>query len=68
MNDSSLYISPGPHIFGRQKTPRMMADVIIALMPAVFASLYFFRVRAFLLIVVSSILAGIEPLSGLEYS
>ncbi|MBL7157976.1 MAG: RnfABCDGE type electron transport complex subunit D [Candidatus Omnitrophica bacterium] len=53
MNDPKPYLSPGPHIFGNQETPRMVRDVIIALMPAVAVSIYFFRIRAFLLIVIS---------------
>jgi len=53
MNDPKPYLSPGPHIFGKQETPRMVRDVIIALMPAVAVSIYFFRIRAFLLIVIS---------------
>lgn len=49
----NLYISPGPHIFSKQSTPRMMKDVLIALIPACLASLYFFRMRALILLCVS---------------
>jgi len=52
MSEVQPLLSPGPHVFGRQKTPAMMRDVIIALMPAVGASIYFFRARAALLIAV----------------
>jgi len=54
MTDSNkIYISPGPHIFSRYSTPGMMRDVIIALLPAVLVSIYFFRLRAVLIYVVS---------------
>ncbi|MCQ9206646.1 MAG: RnfABCDGE type electron transport complex subunit D [Omnitrophica bacterium] len=48
-----LYISPSPHIFENQSTPGMMKDVIIALTPAIFAALYFFRGKALILLLVS---------------
>jgi electron transport complex protein RnfD len=51
--ENKFYISPGPHIFEKKSTPKMMADVIIALLPAVLASLYFFRGRALILLLVS---------------
>ena len=51
--EKNLYISPGPHIFGQTSTPKMMKDVIIALTPAIFASIYFFRMRAVILFLVS---------------
>ena len=53
MNDPKPYLAPGPHISGNQTTPRMMIDIIIALIPAVAASIYFFRIHAFLLIIIS---------------
>ncbi|MFH1791281.1 MAG: RnfABCDGE type electron transport complex subunit D [Candidatus Omnitrophota bacterium] len=39
-------LSVSPHILTRDTTRRLMADVIIALLPAVAAALYFFRLRA----------------------
>ncbi len=51
--ENRLYVSPGPHIFAKGSMPKTMRDVIIALMPAVFASIYFFRARAVILFVVS---------------
>jgi len=53
--EENLYISPGPHIFEKQSTPKMMRDVLIALLPAMLASLYFFRMRAFILLSVSCV-------------
>lgn len=49
----NFYISPAPHIFSKQSIPKMMNDVIIALIPAIFASIYFFRLRALTLLLVS---------------
>ena len=52
--EKSLYnISPGPHIFAKMSTPRMMIDVIVALIPAMIASVYFFRMKAVMLFSVS---------------
>ena len=49
----NLYLSPGPHIFSKNSTPRMMWDVIIALIPAIIASVYFFKTQAAILLSVS---------------
>ena len=53
--DNNIYISPGPHIFSKDSTPRIMRDVIIALLPAIFVSIYFFRGKGAVLIAVSVI-------------
>ena len=53
--DNNIYISPGPHIFSKDSTPKIMRDVIIALLPAIFVSLYFFREKAAIIIAVSVI-------------
>lgn len=50
---NGVYISPGPHIFAEKSTQKMMKDVIVALIPATFVSIYFFRVRAIILLLVS---------------
>lgn len=39
---SNMRISPAPHIQGKQNTRSLMRDVIIALMPALAVSIYFF--------------------------
>jgi len=49
----TVYISQGPHITSSNSTRRMMADVLIALLPAVFASIYFFKAKAVVLLTVS---------------
>ena len=51
----NLYLSPGPHIFSKNSTPKMMWDVIVALIPAVIASVYFFKMQAVVLLSVSVI-------------
>ena len=43
---SSLTVSSSPHIRQKTSTPRIMADVIIALMPALIASVIIFGYRA----------------------
>ncbi len=47
-----LILSISPHQKEKVDTPKVMRGVIYALMPAVIASIYFFKVKAFLLIVV----------------
>lgn len=42
---SLLIVSPPPHLFSREKTPRIMLDVLIALFPAALAGFYFFGPR-----------------------
>lgn len=48
--ENQLILSPSPHIFTKQTTPRMMKDVITGLLPVTLASIYFFRIRALILI------------------
>lgn len=46
MPESPYIIQSSPHIRDKDSVPKIMYTVIIALLPAVFASLYFFRLRA----------------------
>lgn len=46
-------VSASPHIKTRETIVSVMRDVLIALSPAVLAAVYFFRMRAFLVILVS---------------
>ncbi|MFH1310127.1 MAG: RnfABCDGE type electron transport complex subunit D [Candidatus Omnitrophota bacterium] len=55
MDSERLTINVSPHIFSPMDTTRMMKDVLKALIPAVIASLYFFRWQAFG-VMISSIL------------
>jgi electron transport complex protein RnfD len=47
---SKLIVSPSPHIGGPFSTRRVMGDVIIAMVPAMLAGVYFFRKFALVLI------------------
>lgn len=49
--DNLLLVTSSPHIHSRVSVPSVMRDVIIALIPAVIAALYFFRLQAALLII-----------------
>ncbi|HDS84598.1 MAG TPA: RnfABCDGE type electron transport complex subunit D [Phycisphaerales bacterium] len=49
---SKLTVSPAPHISQKLSTRRVMADVLIGLLPAVIAAGVFFRLRALLVIAV----------------
>lgn len=55
MTGEKFYISSSPHIVSNRTTNRMMKDTVIALIPAVIASIYFFRFRAAILILISCI-------------
>lgn len=52
---SNFIVSPSPHIHSKENTTRLMRDVIIALLPAVLVSIYFFGLSAIHLVVVSVI-------------
>lgn len=43
-----MVVSPAPHIHGSNSTPRMMGDVLIALLPALCVSVYVYGWRAFI--------------------
>ncbi|MBK9389141.1 MAG: RnfABCDGE type electron transport complex subunit D [Bacteroidetes bacterium] len=43
---NQLNISPSPHIHGKETTEKLMYGVVLALMPAFFASVYFFGTGA----------------------
>lgn len=51
--ENKLIASSSPHIRSDETISRIMLDVIIALLPATLASIYFFRFNAFKLIVLS---------------
>lgn len=53
-----LIVSPAPHIKGNESVLRQMQDVLIALIPAFWASIYFFGLGAAVLIV-SAILSAL---------
>lgn len=51
--NSTLNMSSSPHITGRDNTRRIMADVIIALIPSIIAGAYYFGPRIILVTLVS---------------
>ncbi len=53
MQQNNLLVSASPHIHSGEKTRKIMLDVIIALIPATLAALYFFQLQAALLILVT---------------
>ncbi len=53
-----LIVSSSPHMKGKNDTKNIMADVIIALCPALFAGIYFFGFRA-LAVVLTAICAAV---------
>ncbi len=54
MNENSMYtVSSSPHVKAKDTTQTIMRDVIIALLPATFAGIYFFKTKAALVILVS---------------
>lgn len=55
--DKMLTVSSSPHVRSTESTRRIMLDVIIALVPAGIASVYFFGIRALLLILTSVVSA-----------
>lgn len=50
-----LLVSPSPHIHGKESTRNLMRDVIIALLPAVAVSIYYFGFSAIKLVLVGVI-------------
>ncbi|MBU5484909.1 RnfABCDGE type electron transport complex subunit D [Clostridium sp. MSJ-11] len=54
MSQTTKYtVSSSPHIRANDTTKSIMRDVVIALLPATFASVYFFKLQALLVILVS---------------
>ena len=47
--DKLLRVSPSPHVRSERTTTNIMADVLIALLPAGIAGVCFFGVNAFVL-------------------
>ena len=50
MDEQRLLVSPAPHFRRKRDTQSIMLDVIIALMPALVASVIFFGFRALLVV------------------
>ena len=52
-----LALSTGPHLRDKENVPRIMLDVVIALLPAIVAAVIFFGMRSLLLVLVSVLAA-----------
>lgn len=50
---SNFVVSSSPHISGKQSTASIMRDVVISLLPALFAGVWVFGIRALVLTVIS---------------
>lgn len=59
LDSLKLRVTSSPHIRSEESTQRIMLDVIIALMPALFAGTYFFGFRVFMVTAVSVFFAVI---------
>ncbi len=55
--NEKLIVTESPHVRGRSTTSSVMLDVIIALLPALFAGVYFFGIRALVLTAVCVLVA-----------
>jgi len=58
MLENSLNLSSSPHITGSDTTRRIMADVVIALVPAIISGVYFYGIRV-LAVVLTSVVSCI---------
>ncbi len=56
----NLIVSSSPHIHGKDSVPKIMLHVILALLPAAAASIYFFGIRALWVMLVSIATAEIS--------
>ncbi len=56
----NLIVSSSPHIHGKDSVPKIMLHVILALLPAAAASIYFFGIRALWVMLVSIITAEVS--------
>ena len=59
-----LTVSSSPHAHGKQTTQTIMRDVLIALLPALIGSVYFFGFRALMVTLVSAAACGVRRKSA----
>lgn len=57
ISSSGLNVSPSPHIKDKETTSRIMWAVVISLIPAAIAGVYFFGISAFWIIILASLSA-----------
>lgn len=55
--EEKLHLSASPHIREKRAVPHVMLDVVIAMLPALFAGVYFFGTRALLITVIAVVTA-----------
>ncbi|MFA6670806.1 MAG: RnfABCDGE type electron transport complex subunit D, partial [Bacillota bacterium] len=65
MGYGNLVVSSSPHIRSEETVQRIMIDVIIALLPATAASVYFFGMRA-LAITLTGIIAAVAAEAAIQ--
>ena len=60
MSDTPLILSPSPHIRARRSTQTIMAEVLLALLPAAVMSVVFFGLPALCLILTCNLFCGLS--------
>lgn len=55
---NKLFVSPSPHVYGKQSVKGLMYGVLIALLPTLFVSVYFFGIGA-IVITLSAIISSV---------
>ncbi|AKL95082.1 electron transport complex RnfABCDGE type D subunit [Clostridium aceticum] len=63
--DEKLIVSSSPHILDDDTAQRIMLDVVIALLPATIAAIYYFRTNAAMLILLS-VLTAVVTEAGIQ--
>lgn len=63
--DGKLIVSSSPHVLDDDTTQRIMLDVVIALLPATIASIYYFGTNAAFIIFLS-ILTAVATEAGIQ--
>lgn len=58
--DEKLIVSSSPHVLDDDTTQRIMLDVVIALLPATVAAVYYFRINAAIIILLSVLTAVVS--------
>jgi electron transport complex protein RnfD len=64
--DSLLVVSSSPHLHSPDSVPAAMRDVLIALVPALFAAVYYFRLPAVMVILACVVSAYLAELACLK--
>jgi Na+-translocating ferredoxin:NAD+ oxidoreductase subunit D len=63
MAENKLVLTSSPHVTGSESVPRIMYSVVLAMLPACLAAIWFFGVKALIVLLVASAAAiGVEAL------